>query len=176
MGFFDYAQAYEAYRGDERMTAVIGRLEELDAYHLLRGGSALWEKLPVKNGAYKKWVSVCDGGMLFSSTLFSISAHDKTLDLNFSTLKQANGGEAKAQWGVPAGYSVIGQWNTGDPICLPDGDDRVCQWDREQGRFDTVWDSFADFLADECNTALHMLQDGVLMPIPLKTEEGPADE
>lgn len=37
--------------------------------------------------------------------------------------------------------------------------------------FTTVWESFTDFLADEYNTAVQMVEDDALEPVPLKMEE-----
>ena len=171
MGFFDYKEAKELYRDNKRMLKIINCLEDLDQYHLLRnmeGQGDYYKRIPAPVEEYKTWLTVCDGGLLFSTTLLSVEGSDLEMDLSFSTLQEWNTMQKHKTFRLPRGYFIIALLNYGDPICLSSSDSRVYHWDTEEKTFVTVWDSFADFLADECNTAVQMIEDDALDPIPMK--------
>ena len=175
MGFFNYQTARELYFNSPFMLDIVNRLKEMDCYHLLRDSdipAGLECKASSINEDYKKWLSVCDGGLLFSTTLLSISAYDEELDLSFSTLQEFNSQEKRKHYKLPDGYTVIALLNYGDPICVSESDSKIHLWDTQEYEFTTIWNSFADFLADEYNTAIQMIEDNALEPVPMKhTEE-----
>lgn len=173
MGFFNYAQARTIYKDNKIMALVINGLEDMDQYHLLRSpsvNSSIFE-LPDTAEEFKKWLSVCDGGLLFSTTLLGLDEYDEELEISFSTLSEWNTKQKHELLGLPEGYLVIALLNYGDPICLSPSDSKVYLWDSSEMAFTTVWDSFADFLADEYNTAIQMVEDDALEPVPMKMEE-----
>lgn len=173
MGFFDYDAAKKQFINDPFMIQIINCLEDEDCYHLLRCGNGKAEiPFQTPNEEYKRWLSVCDGGLLFSTTLLSVTDYDKKLDLSFSTLQEYNTPEQKRHYGLPNGFHVIAVFNYGDPICVSESDSKVYLWDTQENEFATVWESFADFVADEYNTAMQMIQDDALEPIPMKIAEG----
>lgn len=174
MGFFDYQKAYDVYKNDTFMLTILNCYAELDKYHLLRGYSYKITDnfcLPYSANEYKKWLSVCDGGLLFSTTLLSITAYDEELDLSFSTISEVNSDENRKYFNLPNGYTIIAIINYGDPICLSENDTKIFLWDTAENLFSAVWDSFADFLADEYNTAIQMIKDNALESVPLKVLE-----
>lgn len=172
MGHLNYEAAKRNYKTDSFMIQIIDCLQEMDCYHLLRSDEQKYD-LPflTVNDDYKKWLSVCDGGLLFSTTLLSLSAYDEELDLSFSTLQEFNTQEKWKYYKLPAGYAVIALLNYGDPICVSESDSKIYLWDTQENEFTTIWDSFADFLADEYNTAAQMIEDGALEPVPMKLTE-----
>ena len=175
MGFFDYEKAFSAYKNDAFMMDILSCYQDMDDYHLLRDANLTEEiaasvQIPRSAAAYRKWLDICDGGLLFSTTLLGRSDYDAELELPFSTLSEMNSEENRAGYGLPDGYFIIALLNYGAPVCLSDKDEKVYLWDPEEEIFETVWDTFADYLADEYNTAISMLEDGALNPIPLKTE------
>lgn len=173
MGLLDYKKAQESYINDKFMSQIIACLEDMDQYHLLRSPSAtsISFKLPDTAEEFKTWLSVCDGGLLFSTTLLGVDDYDAELGISFSTLQEWNTKQKRELLGLPEGYYVIAILNYGDPICLSSSDSKVYLWDSSEMAFTTVWDSFADFLADEYNTAVQMVEDDALEPVPLKMEE-----
>ena len=173
MGFLNYVQARKAYRDNKIMSLVIDGLEDMDQYHLLRSPSAnsIPFKFPDTAEEFKHWLSVCDGGLLFSTTLLGLDEYDEELDISFSTLREYNTKQKHKLLGLPESYLVIALLNYGDPICLSPSDSKVYLWDSSEMAFTTVWDSFADFLADEYNTAIQMVEDDALEPVPMKMEE-----
>lgn len=173
MGLLDYKKARERYKNDKFMSQIITCLEDMDQYHLLRSPSVNSSILELPDTAeeFKKWLSVCDGGLLFSTTLLGLDEYDAELEISFSTLGEWNTKQKHELLGLPKGYLVIALLNYGDPICLSSSDSKVYLWDSSEMAFTTVWDSFADFLADEYNTALQMVEDDALEPVPKKMEE-----
>ena len=173
MGVFNYQKAKKTYANDGLMLEVINRLNDMDCYHLLRDEKPSSEDLQffVANSDYKDWLSVCDGGLLFSTTLLGFTNYDEELDLPFSTLQEYNTLKQKRYYRIPNGFYVIAVLNYGDPICISDSDSKVYLWDTQEKEFTTAWESFADFLADECNIASQMIQDGALEPVPMKAME-----
>ena len=173
MEFFNYAKARKIYKDNKIMSLVIDGLEDMDQYHLLRSCSVRKNsfKLPDIAQEFKTWLSVCDGGLLFSTTLLGLDSYDEVLDISFSTLQEWNTRQKRNLLGLPEGYLVIALLNYGDPICLSSSDSKIYLWDTSEMVFTTVWDSFADFLADEYNTAVQMLEDDALETVPLKMEK-----
>jgi len=172
MAYFDYDIAKRCYKGESFMLQIIDCLNEYDSYHLLRGSTPNMKRpISISNKEYMRWLSVCDGGLLFSTTLLSTSEYDGQLDLPFSTLQDYNSPMQKKIYSLPEGYTVIAILNYGDPICVSDFDSKIYLWDTQNNIFSTIWDSFADFLADEYNTAAQMIEEDVLKPVPMKIAE-----
>lgn len=176
MGFFNYQQATELYKNDSFMIEIINSLEKVDQYHLLRNRKYvdlrnLENLLPFITNDYRKWISLCDGGLLFSTTLLSTTEYDEELEISFATIQEINTDENLKYFGLPKGYMVIALLNYGDPICLSEKDSKVYLWDNIEKTFSVVWDTFSDFLADEYNTAVQMIEDDALEAIPLKILE-----
>ena len=173
MGFFNYVQAKRTYRDNKIMSLVIDGLEDMDQYNLLRRSSASSStfELPDTAEEFKTWLSVCDGGLLFSTTLLGLDEYDEELEISFSTLWEWNTKQKHELFGLPKDYLVVALLNYGDPICLSSSDSKIYLWDTLEMAITTIWDSFADFLADEYNTAIQMLEDGALEPVPMKMEE-----
>lgn len=174
MGFFNYKHAREIYENDRFMAQIIDGLEDMDQFHLLRDAGDLrniFGNIPDSAAEYKRWLTVCNGGLLFSTTLLSTNEYDQELDLSFSTLQEWNASRKNEFLGLPEEYFIIALLNYGDPVCLSSSDSRIYLWDTTEMTFTTVWESFADFLADEYNTAVQMVEDNALDFVPIKTEE-----
>ena len=181
MAVFDYNRAWQKYKEVPMMLETIKRLQDFDIFHYLRGSNLLLAEkasqlLPHHNQEYIAWMTVCDGGLLFDTTLLSVQAYDSDLDISFSSLEEYNTQEAHQEFALPQGYFCIAIRSYGDPICLSDHDSKVYLWDCEQEAFDTIWDSFEDFLADETDTAIELIGNGDLEPIPVKMNGEDADE
>lgn len=173
MGFFDYLLARKKYKNDKVMSMVLDGLKDMDQYHLLRSSSTKKSsfKLPDTAEEFKTWLTVCDGGLLFSTTLLGLDEYDGELEISFSTLQEWNTEQKHELLGIPSGYLIIALLNYGHPVCISSSDSRVYLWAVSEMAFTTVWESFSDFLADEYNTAIQMVEDDVLEPIPIKMEE-----
>ena len=176
MSVMSYKRAKTRYKDDPDMLETIRRMEQFDIFHLLRNGNmatgqkvrSLAKHIPAQ---MSDWYSICDGGLLFDTSLLSLETHDKELDVDFDTFSDYNTPEMVQMMGLPEGFFIIAIRSYGDPICISAEDDRVYLWDREEAEFDTIWESFNDFLGDETDTAIDMIAEDSLNPIPLKLEE-----
>lgn len=176
MGFFNYAKATSKFKNNEYVLQTIRRLKDFDEFHCLRDSNLLLagsinqiiEKAPEE---YIKWMSVCNGGMLFDTTLLSIDKRDKQIGIEFSSLEEYNNFRSVQKFMIPEGYSVIAIRSYGDPICVSKKNGKIYLWDCEQGDFTDIWDTFYDFLADEVDTALELIANKDLEPIPFKVNE-----
>lgn len=176
MGFFNYQKAYSKFNDDHFVTETIKRLQDFDEFHCLRDSSLLLAgKLSKIYGSapeeYIKWMSVCNGGLLFDTELLSIDGMDKVIGIEFSTIEDYNTSEMLASVQLPEGYSVIAVRSYGDPICITKQDRKIYLWDCELGEFTDIWETFYDFLAEEVDTALELIANEDLEPIPLKLQE-----
>lgn len=173
MAVLSYRRARNRYKDDGDMLETLHRMEEFDEFHLLRSGNIstgervkkLTEKVPDQ---VVSWYSVCDGGLLFDTALLSLDGHDKDLDVDFDTFGDYNTEELYGMMGLPEGYYIIAVRSYGDPICISQEDGRIYLWDREEQEFDTIWECFNDFLGDETDTAIELIAEDSLEPIPLK--------
>lgn len=164
----------------ELLACALKRLEDTQMYHLLRSssisnGSKISNMLsgmsPENKRQYVKWMSVCDGGLLYETTLLSLNAYDPQLDMDFDDLESNNTLQAYRELSLPEkGYFVIGMRSYGDPICLGMNDGKVYLYNLEEDDFTEIWDTFFDFLADETDEYMELLADGELDPIPLKLQ------
>lgn len=174
MGCFNYKQARKTYKSDKKMSLIIDGLEDVDQYHLLRNASTSKSRvimLPESAEEFDTWLSVCDGGLLFSTTLLGFDDYDRELKIPFSTLQEWNNKRKHELLGLPEGYYIIALLNYGDPVCLSPLDSRIYLWDISEMAFTTIWESFADFLAEEYTTAIQMMKDEALEPVPIKMEK-----
>jgi len=174
MGLFDYEQARKTYKSNKVMSSIIDGLEDMDQYHLLRDNGVFKSsgfELPNTAEEFKTWLGVCDGGLLFSTTILGFDDYDEELGISFSTLQEWNTKQKHELLGLSEGYFVIALLNYGDPVCLSSLDSRIYLWDTSEMAFTTIWESFADFLADEYNTAVQMVDDEALESVPMKMEE-----
>lgn len=176
MGYFNYSKATSKFKNNELVLETIKRLKDFDEFHCLRDSnlliagniSKIVNKAPEE---YIKWMSVCNGGLLFDTTLLSIDGQDTQIGAEFSTLEEYNTSLRIQGFMLPSGYSVIAIRSYGDPICISKADERIYLWDCEQEEFTDIWDTFYDFLADEVDTALELIANEDLEPIPLKVKE-----
>ena len=175
MALLDYDNARQVYQDNEDMLETINRMEKFDEFHLLRNGNmVISDQLKMKfshiPSAVLLWYRVCNGGLLFASTLLSMDNYDNELDLDFASFDENNKEENYKTLGLPEGYYIIGLRSYGDPICVSKDNDKVYLWNVEEQDFDTIWDSFNDFLGDETDASIEMISDGSLEPIPYKLD------
>ena len=173
MGLFNYTKAKNKYRNNDDMLETIRRLKDFDEFHCLRDSNLLVadsvsSMIPFPNKEFIGWMTICDGGLLFDTTLLSVQEFDNKLNLEFSTFSQYNEKQSYEEFGLPAGYYIIGIRSYGDPICISSENSKIYLWDCEQGEFTTIWENFYDFVGDEVDSAIDLLKTKDLSPIPLK--------
>lgn len=176
MGFFNYKKAVSKFRNNEFVLDTISRLKEFDEFHCLRDSNLLLAGnivniFPKAPEEYIKWMSICNGGFLFDTTLLCMTEMDEQIGVEFSGLKEYNTRESYEDYALPVGYAVIAVRSYGDPICISEADNRIYLWDCEENAFTEIWKDFYNFLADEVDTALELIANEDLEPIPFKVKE-----
>ena len=181
MGFLNTDKLIHKYT-TEPMKGNAERLKEFDAYHyLLAGGmsTSLYVKQFFKNvpDDFLSWSKVCDGGMLFDTTLLSSKEYDAGTDIEFDTYEALNTAEFLTDRKVPEGYKIFAVRSYGDVLCFSEnaGDECVYLWDIEEEEFSEIWDTFTDWLTEEIDESLELIAEGILDPLPIKMG-GDSDE
>lgn len=174
MGFMDYEKAQKVYVVEPMMESV-KRLIDFDVFHcLLSGGVNAALKVQEKYGRVPvqllEWLKLCDGGLLFDTVMLSTKEFDKELGLEFDTYDELNSRGVVEGYNLPKGYVIFAMRSYGDPICfsIKEDDDRIYLWNCEENRFDDIWDSFEDWLAEEIDDAIRLIADNVLQPLSIK--------
>ena len=165
----------EMYDLSSCMLENFKRLQDFDIYHCLLAGT-LASTLKIQSQmlkfpqAFLKWIKICDGGLLFDTTMLSSKSYDKDLDLPFSSIEEHNTVDAIREYGLPDGYFVFAVRSYGDPICFKKRgeDERVYLWNREEEAFEEVWDTFEDWLTEEIDTGIQLIAEDVLDPLDIK--------
>ena len=181
MGFVNLEALKSAYN-TEPMVGNVERLIDFDMFHCLRAGSPetarrLGEKYPCFPKEYLKWLEICDGGLLFDTSMMCTEEHDDELDLDFDTYDELNSEDALSDYDLPEGYVVFALLSFGAPVCfsVDKEDEKVYLWDPEEGEFTDIWDNFTYWLTEEIDSAVSMIADGDLDPLEVKLESGGDD-
>ena len=178
MGFMNLKEAAAKYHS-EPMKGNIQRLIDFDMYHCLIAGSIdtaleVQEEYPGFPQEYLEWVKLCDGGLLFDTSLLSTRTQDRQLKLNVETYDEYNDTETYLAFGVPEGYEVFAVCGYRPLVCfnVKDKDGKVYQWDYEFGKFTEIWDTFADWLTETIDDGIQLIADGCLEPMGIKMTKG----
>jgi len=178
MIFLDTEQL-SAIFDDELTRESAERLETFDIFHCLRGGASLAPMTHYWLGAvpesFRKWLRICNGGLLFDTVMLSFDSIDSSFDpeweLEFDTFDDYNTPEVRAEMALPDGYFIFALRSYGDPICFNingEGDGRVYRWSIENAIFEEIWDTFEDWLADEIDCGIMLIGDEALLPLEIK--------
>lgn len=174
MCFMDLEKAKIKFNS-EMMKENIKRLIEFDEFHCLLKGSMsramkAQECLGYIPKQYSDWLKLCDGGLLFDTILLSSKGHCDDLDLDFDSYEDYNNDASKSEFNLPEEYSIIAVRSYGEPICLKNekGNNRVYLWDSERQEFVSIWDSFEDWMAEEIDTAIELIAEDAMDPLPIK--------
>jgi hypothetical protein len=174
MGFVNFKKITEKYT-DGLMKDNVEKLVKFDSYQCLLSGDAD-TALKVQNilGAvpadFTDWLKLCDGGLLFDTVMLSTKGYDAVLDLSFDTYEELNSDETKANFALPEGFVIFAVRNYGDPLCfnIKENDGKVYLWNIETGKFDDIWSSFKDWMAEEIDVAINLIIEGVSEPLNIK--------
>lgn len=174
MGFLNINKLYNKYN-EEPMLGNVKRLDNFDDYQCLLSGSVsssikvkeLFGRLPDE---YLEWCKVCDGGLLFDTTLLSTKTHDSKLNLDFDSLFDINTDEFYEERGIPKEYGIIAIRSYGDLICISkeSDDQRIFLWGIDEASFTEAWDSFTDWITEEIDDGVSLIAEGVLEPLAIK--------
>jgi len=176
MAFVNYEQLNHAYPAG-RMKENVRRLKDYDVFHCLLAGnaeraSAVEKRVSNLPKDFLKWLDVCDGGMLFDTTMLSTKSHDAELDLPFETYGNYHNAELRKEKGIHDDWFVFAVAVHSDLFFYDMGkkDGKVYQWDIEEHTIYAVWPTFEDWLTDQINEAVELIAKETLEPLDIKLE------
>ena len=181
MPFVDYKLLQEKYPVGH-MSKNIQLLMDFDAFHCLVAGSsdrcsAVKKRVNNLPEDFLKWLNVCDGGMLFDTTMLTTKMHDNTLDLDFFTYGNFFNEELRQSINFPKNWFIFAFAIHEDLFFfdIEKEDGYVYQWDVEEKTIYAFWNRFEDWLSDQIHEAIGVIADESLYPMSIKMEV-PANE
>ena len=155
----------------------IEMLNKFDLFHcLLAGGinraNAVKQYAPGLPLDFLSWLEVCDGGMLFDTTMLTTKSYDADLDLEFETYGDFYNPKIRQSVNLPDDWFIFA-------ITVHQGvyffdlrknDGKVYQWDVEEQEIYAEWETFDNWLRDQIHEAVGLISDDLLKPNVIKTE------
>ena len=176
MSFMNYSTLSKIYDSGA-MAENAGRLKNYDVFHcLLAGGpdraAAVTKRVSGLPKDFLQWLEVCDGGMLFDTTMLCTKTHDATLDLDFETYSNYLDAELRKSKGISDNWFIFASAIHGDVFYfdLEKNDGHVYQWDIEERKVYTSWHNFHDWLTGIIDEAVALIADEELEPLDIKLE------
>jgi hypothetical protein len=176
MPFVDYESLNKKYPTG-RMTENIKKLKDFDAFHCLLTGNteranAVKRRVAGLPEAFAKWLEVCDGGMLFDTTMLTTKAHDAELDLDFETYSAYYNVELRKDINISEDWFVFAVAIHSDVFFFDMGkkDGQVYQWDVEEQSIYESWSTFEDWLTAQIDEAIELIAEDKLEPLGVKLE------
>ena len=176
MAFIEYEQLKKVYPNG-RMEENVRQLKELDMFHCLLMGSADRTSAVTKRVSglpkdFIKWLEVCDGGMLFDTSMLTTVSFDKELDLEFETYGDYFDAELRHGMDLHDDWFVFAVAVHSDLFFFDMGkkDGKVHQWDSEEHSIYKSWVSFEDWLTYQIEEAIELIADEEIMPLGVKME------
>jgi len=176
MPFIDYELLSSKYPTGQ-MSEAIHVLKELDVFHCLLAGSsdrATAVKIRVADlpEDFLQWLEVCDGGMLFDTTMLTTKATDTELDLDFETYSAYYNAEWRKDVNISDEWFVFAVAVHSDVFFFDLGkkDGQVYQWDIEELSIYKTWSTFEDWLTEQIDEAVELIAEEKLLPLGVKLE------
>jgi len=176
MPFIDYKLLQNKYSAG-RMSDNIRRLKEFDAFHCLLAGNAERANAVINRVSglpadFLGWLDVCDGGMLFDTTILTTKAHDAELDLPFETYASYFNPELRKEKNISDDWFIFAVAVHSDLFYfdMNKKDDKVYQWDAEENKIYASWPDFENWLTDQINEAVELISNEELEPLDIKLE------
>ena len=178
MAFVKYEQLSQAYPAG-RMKENVRRLKDNNIFHCLLAGNSERAAAVKKHEAdlpndFLKWLEVCDGGMLFDTSMLTTKAHDAGLDLSFETYGDYYKAELRKDKNLSNNWFVFAVAVHSDVFFfdMDKKDGKVYQWDVEEHKIYAAWPTFEDWLTDQINEAVELIAKKELEPLGIKLEVG----
>jgi len=175
MPFVDYGLLINKYPVGH-MSENIQALKEFDMFHCLLAGSperaaAVNSRVPDLPKDFLQWLEVCDGGMLFDTTMLTTKSRDNELGIDFYTYGDFSNAELRQELNLPKEWFVFAIAVHSDIFFFDTTkkDGKVYQWDVEDEVLYMEWTTFEDWLNDEIHEAIEQIADDNLLPLAIKT-------
>ena len=176
MPFVDYKLLQNKYPSG-RMKENVRLLKKFDVFHCLLAGStekaaAVKKRVSGLSEDFLKWLEVCDGGMLFDTTMLTTKTHDAGLDLDFETYASYCKSELRKDKNILDEWFVFAVAVHSDVFFfdMNKKDAQVYQWDIEEQKIYKSWSSFEDWLSDQISETVGLIAEEQLMPMGVKME------
>jgi len=176
MPFVDYTLLNNEYPTGQ-MAENVQLLHEFDIFHCLLAGSPeraskVTRRIADLPDDFIKWLGVCDGGMLFDTTMFTTKSLDAELDLEFVIYSDFHKPDIRKNLNIPDEWFVFAVAVHSDLFYfdMEKKDGQVYQWDIEDKLVYAEWKTFEDWLSDQVNEAIELIADEQLMPHISKVE------
>lgn len=157
---------------NKELLPVLQRLKKYEAYcNLLAGDLGTYVQTHDRIGKMpdqlKEFLKIFDGGLLFTTSMFSTHDKEKGKFNRMLTFGEVNASEFKKENGIPEEIMSFAMANYGNYYCYVAGEDGECvyEWDAEQNALIVKWDSFAAWLSEQIDFAESLIQDGLLDPL-----------
>jgi len=172
----NYGKMFNKYSAG-RMYENVRRLQDYDVFHCLLAGdndrcSAVKKRVSYLPGDFLSWLEVCDGGMLFDTTMLTTKSHDDELNLSFETYGIYLNTELRKGRNFSDDWFIFAVAVHSDVFFFDQvkKDGKVYQWDVEEQKIYAVWLTFEDWLTDQINEAVELIADEQLEPLDIKLE------
>ena len=115
----------------------------------------------------KEWLKIFDGGLLFTTSMFSTRDKEKGKFHRILTFDEINSSEFKKENGIPEEIICYAMTNYGNYYCYVSGEESECvyEWDTEQKALILKWNSFSEWLGEQIEFAESLIQDDLLDPV-----------
>ena len=115
----------------------------------------------------KEWLKIFDGGLLFTTSMFSTLDHKEGAFNQLLTFAEINSMDFKEKNDLPEEIVCFAMTNYGNYYCYVSYED--CGWvyefDVDQCALTIKWDSFAQWLDEQIDFAESLIRDDLLDPL-----------
>lgn len=151
------------------LLSVLRELKKYEKYcNLLDGDIGTYVKTHDKIGnmptQLKEWLKIFDGGLLFTTSMFSTRNCEKGKFNSILTFSEINSSEFKNENDIPEEIVCFAMTNYGNYYCYVSGEDGECvyEWDAEETALVLKWNSFSEWLSEQIEFAESLIQDDLL--------------
>jgi hypothetical protein len=176
MPFVNY-KSLASICGSDSMKKNVRSLKEYDEFHCLLTGSkermnAVASRVADLPKDYLAWLSVCDGGMLFDTSMLTTKTKDSELNLSFETYGDYCDAELRKDKRIADGWFVFAVAVHSDVFFfdMNKKDGKVYQWDVEERKIYATWSTFGEWLTAQISEAAELIAKEQLEPLGIKTE------
>jgi len=157
------------------MNENVRLLNEFDLFHCLLAGNteradAVKRRVADLPMDFLSWLEVCDGGMLFDTSMLTTKSPDPELNLDFYTYRDFFNAKLRQNINLSQNWFIFAVAVHDDVFFfdMEKKDGQVYQWDVEENTIYAYWSTFEDWLSDQINEAVGMIADGLLNPMNIK--------
>ena len=156
---------------NEELKQVLNRFYEYKNYcDLLPGNNDTLLKTEQIIGAMpvqlKEWLSLFDGGLLFTTSMFSSREIEYGKFNALITFEEANSIDYKNSNGIHDSLVCFAATNYGNYFCYVPEENSECvyEWDPEEDALTLKWNTFAEWLNEQIDFAVTLIEEKLLDP------------